>query len=235
MKKPIAIIPARGNSKRIPKKNIIDFNGQPLIQWTIEAALQSQSFEQVFVSTDNEEIAKIARECGAEVPFLRDAYADDQSTVSQSTSWFVKKLRENAADASCESVVQLMANCPIRTIDTIRAFVSFASTSPSSVISVVEPKFGSPYWAMTCDESKRGRFLFEEYSSQRSQDLPQNYYPTGSLWYSSVERLIEAESFYSADYRVFDVPWLEAIDIDTREELDIAACLHRAMFVDKSI
>lgn len=85
MKNNIAIIPARGGSKRILKKNIIDFNGKPMIAWTIEAALKSQLFSKVLVSTDCEETADIARAFGAEVPFLRRGYSDDITPVSEAT------------------------------------------------------------------------------------------------------------------------------------------------------
>ena len=78
----IAIIPARGGSKRIPKKNIIDFNGKPMIAWTIKAALESKLFSKVLVSTDSEEIAEISQKYGADVPFLRRSFSDDITPVS---------------------------------------------------------------------------------------------------------------------------------------------------------
>jgi len=81
----VAIIPARGGSKRIEKKNIINFCGKPMIAWTIEAAKKSEMFERVVVSTDDQEIAEVARQCGASVPFLRKQYADDISPVSLAT------------------------------------------------------------------------------------------------------------------------------------------------------
>ena len=79
----IALIPARGGSKRIPKKNIIDFLGKPMIAWTIEAAVQSEKFEKVVVSTDDPEIAQVAEQYGAEIPFLREADADDFTQLVQ--------------------------------------------------------------------------------------------------------------------------------------------------------
>ncbi len=82
----IAIIPARGGSKRIPEKNIIDFAGKPMIAWSIEAALKSNLFDRVIVSTDDIKIADIAKQWGAEVPFLRKECADDYSTVSEATT-----------------------------------------------------------------------------------------------------------------------------------------------------
>ena len=234
---PIAVIPARGGSKRVPKKNTVAFNGKPLIAWTIEAALASQCFSAVYVSTDCEEIAACARRYGAEVPFLRDQYADDISNVSQATAWFVQQLQSRGM-LSATSVVQLMANCPIRSEETLRKFMTFCLSSPlpqgqgaealTSVISVVEPRYGSPYWAIQKTPQAQGAFVFPDYASQRSQDLPPCFYPTGSLWFAPTATLIKECSFYAPGYRVFDIPWLEAIDIDTPEELDVAACLHQA-------
>ena len=93
-KKNIAIIPARGGSKRIPKKNIIDFFGKPLIAHTIESAIKSNIFDRVIVSTDCKEIAKISLQYGAEVPFMREDKADDFSPISDATIYTLKRLKK---------------------------------------------------------------------------------------------------------------------------------------------
>ena len=90
----IAVIPARGGSKRIPRKNIIGFFGKPLIAWTIDAARESGLFDRVLVSTDDAEIAAIARDWGAEVPFLRDRHADDVAPVARATLRALEQVRE---------------------------------------------------------------------------------------------------------------------------------------------
>ena len=109
----IAIIPARGGSKRIPKKNIIDFDGKPMIAWTIEAAKKSNMFTKVLVSTDCEDIANVSRDFGAEVPFLRQSFADDNSPVSLATISALKDAEDYwKIDFDC--VAQLMPNCPLR-------------------------------------------------------------------------------------------------------------------------
>ena len=115
MKKVIAIIPARSGSKRIPKKNIIDFMGKPMIAWTIEAARESKIFYDVLVSTDSEEIANLSRRFGASAPFLRDAKdADDITPVSEATINALINM-ENKSNVKYDMVVQLMPNCPCRT------------------------------------------------------------------------------------------------------------------------
>ena len=90
----IALIPARGGSKRIPKKNIIEFSGKPMIAWTIEAALKSEKFEKVVVSTDDPEIASVAQKYGAAVPFLREEDADDFTPISTVTLNYSVRLQD---------------------------------------------------------------------------------------------------------------------------------------------
>jgi N-acylneuraminate cytidylyltransferase len=117
--KVIAIILARGGSKRIPKKNIIDFMGRPMITWTIEAAIKSKIFDKIIVSTDSEEIAKVGRDYGLEVPFLREDKNDDISPVSEATIAAVKQA-ELHYNEKYDIVVQLMANAPMRNENDIK-------------------------------------------------------------------------------------------------------------------
>ena len=119
----IAIIPARGGSKRIPSKNIIDFDGEPMIAKTINAAIDSNMFDEILVSTDSEEIATVALKYGAEVPFLRSEAADDYTAVSSATLASLKQA-EDFWRKEFNEVTQLMANCPLRSADTIRAFLT---------------------------------------------------------------------------------------------------------------
>ena len=113
MSENIAIIPARGGSKRVPKKNILEFFGKPMIAWTIEAAIKSNTFTKVLVSTDCEEIAKISKNYGAEVPFLRKSYADDISPISLATHDALIQA-EDFWSLKFDTVTQLMPNCPLR-------------------------------------------------------------------------------------------------------------------------
>ena len=120
--KNIAIIPARGGSKRIPNKNITPFMGKPMIQWTIEAALKSEIFEDVLVSTDSPKIAEISKDSGAICPFLRDAKdADDMISVNVATTNALIKMEEESKK-EYDNVVQLMPNCPIRDENTFKKF-----------------------------------------------------------------------------------------------------------------
>ena len=141
----VAVIPARGGSKRIPKKNIRLLNGKPLIAYTILAAIESSLFRRVVVSTDSKEIAEIAVELGSEVPFLRDAnLADDITPVSEVTADALCRLASSGD--RCEYVAQLMANCPLRNAtDICNSYRQFEETGADSQISVVRYGWQNPW------------------------------------------------------------------------------------------
>ncbi len=223
--KPIVIIPARGGSKRIPKKDIVDFHGKPMIAWTIEAALQSDCFSNVVVSTDCEEIAEVAQAFGAEIPFLREQYADDYSTVSEATCWTIEKMVQDGFSQP-DYVVQMMANVPLKTEKTICDFTrELTKDSERSLISCFEPRFSPPQWALAQKEDGTGAFIFDEFLNKRSQDMPELLMPTGAIWGAKWNYLKEHNSFYGPNFRVYQMDWIEALDIDTPEELEICRAL----------
>lgn len=220
----VAIIPARGGSKRLPKKNIIDFFGKPMIAWTIEAALKTQLFDTVLVSTDSEEIANVAVSYGASVPFLRDQKADDHSTVSEATITGLRQL-EDFNKKKYKTVVQLMANCPMRTskniIDQVKSFEK--DNSKKSVLSGFQYGMFNPWWAHIKDKENRFNKLLNDFSNKtRSQDLPDLFCPTGATWISNVEKLKRYNSFYSPEYRLFEILWTQGVDIDDVSDLNLA-------------
>lgn len=223
--KTIAIIPARGGSKRIPEKNIIDFAGKPMIAWTIEAALNSGCFDRVLVSTEDEKIARIARDCGAEVPFLRESHTDDFSAVSEAT---LSALNQATAywQEDYHIVVQLMANCPLRTAADIQeALNTFEQSSRAFQISCFRYGWMNPWWAVKIDDNGRPSRLFEDALSQRSQDLPELYCPTGAIWIAKVADFKNAGTFYGADHCFVPMNWENAVDIDDNEDLNFARAL----------
>lgn len=151
-KQAIAIIPARGGSKRLPSKNIISFLGIPMIARTIKAAKDSNLFDRIIVSTDDEKIAEVSREYDAEVPFLRTEKADDHSPVSQATLFALMQAEKHFAE-NYEIVVQLMANCPLRDSgDIVNAYNNFAASKADFQISCFTGGFMNPWWAATLDD-----------------------------------------------------------------------------------
>lgn len=224
--KNIAIIPARGGSERIPDKNIRPFMGKPLIHWTIEAALQSECFDEVIVSTDSSRIAEIAKAGGATVPSLRQEHADSLSPASEATITTLNSLGQKWLGS--DVVTQLLAVCPLRTSEDIRnANEVFQRARSDFLISCYRFGWMNPWWAMTLDADYRPSMLWESATSQRSQDLPSLFAPTGAIWMASIPKLLEAGTFYGPGHVCWEMPWQRAVDIDNEEDWLMAETLYR--------
>ena len=223
--KHIAIILARGGSKRLPRKNILDFHGKPLIAWTIEAALQSKQYEHVLVSTDAPEIAEISRSFGAEVPFLRDTAADDVTPSSEATLAALRQAEQHWGK-QFDVVSQLMANCPLRDAQDISAAVqNFTDLGADSQISSFRFGWMNPWWAAMLDAHGRPNYLFPEARLARSQDLPPLYCPSGAIWVARGQILKDAKTFYVPNHIFHSLSWISAMDIDDAEDFEMAlAC-----------
>ena len=223
----IAIIPARGGSKRIPGKNIADFNGRPMIAWTIDAALESQVFDRVVVSTDDDKIASVARECGVDVPFLREVCADDHAPVSAATLHALEQSERHYRE-TYHIVCQLMPNCPLRTVgDIVDACCAFDESDASFQISCFRFGWMNPWWAARLDEEGRPERLFPEITDKRSQDLDKLYCPTGAIWLAAVDAFKLAGTFYGPSHRFQPVNWKSAIDIDDIDDMEMATAVAR--------
>ena len=223
--KSIAIIPARGGSKRIPKKNIIDFFGIPMIACTIKAALDSKMFDRVLVSTDDEEIAEVARKYGAEVPFLRATANDDFSHVSAATIAALEQA-ESYWNEKYDTVVQLMANCPLRNADDIRVSMNyFLEHDEAFQISCFEYGWMNPWWAAKLDENNQPERLFSEADSKRSQDLDKLYCPSGAIWIAQASKLKTSGSYYGPGHIYKALDWTSSVDIDEENDLEMAGAI----------
>ena len=184
----VAVIPARGGSKRIPKKNIRNFCGKPMIAWTILNALKSKQLDRVIVSTDDKEIARIAKKYGAEVPFLRPAELaiptiGIEPTLKHAYEWLLKNDNYKA-----NALVLLMPTAPLRQTRHIdEAIEIFKKKKVSSVVAVNEtPANHTPYWTLI--RSPKGKVsLWGGVSLKniitRSQDFPQKCYARNDLIY----------------------------------------------------
>lgn len=224
MKKIVAIIPARAGSKRIKNKNTVKLYGKPMIAWTIEAALQSGIFCDVLVSTDGLEVAELAKESGASVPFLRRKEdADDNTPVSTATINALKQM-ESFKKEKYDDIIQLMPNCPCRTADDIiKSYEAFSTSEANFQISVFQFGWMNPWWAMKVDEEKRTATpVFPEALRQRSQDLEKLFCPTGAIWIAKTEVLKNSGTFYGPNYTVFVLDWQSSVDIDVEDDLRMA-------------
>lgn len=218
----IAIILARGGSKRLPRKNVINFFGKPMLAWSIEAALESGSFEQVLVSTDDPEIARVAERYGAAAPFLRDKAADDVSDSSQATIAALSQAEAHWGK-HYDTVAQFMANCPLRSAEDVRkAMTAYDLAQSPAQITCIRFGWMNPWWAARIGNDGQPDALFPEARSARSQDLPPLYCPSGALWIARRDALLSEGSFYVPGHVFHELSWISGMDIDDDEDLLMA-------------
>lgn len=223
----IAVITARSGSKRIPGKNIKLLEGKPLIAWTIETALSANCFSRIIVSTDDQEIADVALEYGAEVPWLRSLKNSTDKSTSVDTVIEVLERIEADGESLPDSIMLLQPTSPFRKIETIKRAVSkYRNGRGESVVSV-SPAKTNPYWYRTIsDDGGILPFLCNKDSSVRSQDLSPVYMLNGLIYISSVANLVENRDFYTPHTQALIVDDAEeSIDIDTPFDWLIAETL----------
>ena len=221
-KKNLGIILARKGSKRIPNKNILNFNNKPLIAWTIEAAIKSKIFDNIIVSTDSEKIKKISKECGAEVPFKREKFYDDNSPASLATWYMINKI-ETELGMVFENVFQLLPSCPFRDEKIIRkCYNYFKKSEISSLISCSEFSCLNPWWSFQIDRKDEANYLFPKKLEKRSQDLEKVFSISGAVWIIKSDKLKKFKTFYCPGHKFFPIDTLSALDIDTKDDLVFA-------------
>lgn len=212
----IAIIPARGGSKRIPKKNIKHLCGKPLIEYTIESALKSRFLDRIIVSTENEEIAKISKDLGAEVIIRPDELALDGTPTDDVVLDVLEKMKVDQ-NYIPEIIVLLQPTSPLRTTDDIdNAIEKFKNSKYESLIGVTEYDH-SPYWAFEIENGFL-KSIFGRNKFLRSQELPKLYRPNGSIFITKTDTFLKYRSFYTKLIIPFIMPYERSIDIDN--ELD---------------
>lgn len=225
--KHIGIILARGGSKRIPRKNLIDFFGKPMVAWTIEAAFNSKKFDRILLSTDCQEIADVGVIFGLETPFLRLEAYGDQATSSSATLVALEQAEKYWGE-KYDSVSQLMGNCPLRSeIDILNSIDHFNLHSASSQISCFKFGWMNPWWSAKLSADGKPQYLFKEEMKSRSQDLPSLYCPSGAIWTARASELRRHQSFYTPDHSFFELGWKSSIDIDDLDDYEMAKACFR--------
>jgi len=223
----IAIITARGGSKRIPKKNIKDFLGKPIIAYSIEAAINSKVFDEVMVSTDSEEIAAIASYYGAKVPFLRsEATSNDFATTAD----VIEEVLANYAIAGrkFDYFACIYPTAPfITSKKLIEAMSSIESSSADAVVSVV--KFGYPPQRAFIIQNDTLKYQFPEYEKSRSQDLEPIYHDCGQFYFCSSDSFILNHSLILPNTLPYIISEEEVQDIDTESDWLIAEAKYRVI------
>jgi len=226
----LAVIPARGGSKRIPKKNVRLFHQKPMLSYSISAALESKLFDDVIVSTDDDAIAEIARKQGATVPFTRPAEISDDHTgilevVNHSIEWYQSNV------ASVENIALIYATAPFITADVlIDAFSLLDANSCSYVLPVA--RFSFPIQrALKIGDSGRVDMVEPEHRFTRSQDLPETYHDAGQFCLGKVDAFLNKEDIYSNKTLPYFLPMERVQDIDTEEDWARAELLYQLLMV----
>ena len=223
----IAIITARGGSKRIPKKNIKEFCGKPIIAYSIEAALNSGVFDEVMVSTDSEEIAAISKQYGANVPFLRsEATSNDFATTADVLTEVINEYKELGIEY--DSFCCLYPTAPFVTAKKLKdAMKSFGNSDCDSLISVVQFSF-PPQRAFVINDGTL-RYQYPENAMKRSQDLEPIYHDCGQFYICNVDMFMEKKTLVSEKTVPFIIPDEEVQDIDNMSDWLIAEAKYRVL------
>jgi CMP-N,N'-diacetyllegionaminic acid synthase len=216
-----ALIPARGGSKGLVRKNVRAFRGTPLVAHAVETARQVAGLDRIVVSTDDAEIADIARRAGADVPFLRPAeLATDETPTLPVVQHAVRWLE--AHGAGVDAVVLLQATSPLRTAQHVEAAIrKFVETGADSVTTVCAVK-DSPYWMQRLDGDRLRPLMAEGQRYGRRQDLPPVYRLTGAVYVSRRDVIMEQGRLLGDDTRAIVVGRRESVDVD--DELDLRLC-----------
>jgi len=213
-KKILAVIPARGGSKGVLRKNIKIAGGKPLIAWMIEAAKKSKYIDRLILSSDDNEIIKVAGSFGCDSPFVRPVeVAQDRSTVADVIIHMLSKI------SGFDHVMLLQPTSPLIIADDIDGCIEFCiDLNAESVVSVAEPQ-KNPYWTFTMGEDNRLIPVFgQKYFNRQRQELPLVYMPTGAIYIAQSKWFVENKSFYSDSTSGYLIPKERALDIDS--ELD---------------
>ncbi len=224
----IALIPARGGSKRIPNKNIVPFFGHPLLAYTIAAAINSYLFDKVIVSTDDPLIATIAQWYNAEYLLRPSNLATDRASLVDVANHLLDNLEQQniPVDALC----QLMPNCPLKTSqDIIKHYNLFNSNQRSFQISVVNYRGVYPHWALQKNERGEGNWVFGSQYLIPSQELGKVYCPTGAIWWVKAQDFKKQKAFYGNPFYLELIDANRGIDIDEKEDLELAEILVRGI------
>ena len=213
----LGLIPARGGSKGIPKKNIKLFFNKPLIEWTIEAALKTKYIDRVVVSTDNHEIAEISRIAGAEIPFMRP-----HNLASDSSPTILTALHALEELDTIDEIIVLQPTSPLRSERDIEGiFLEKESKGVESIVSLTHSS-KHPSWSFSLGDSNQLIPYEPNARSIRRQDLADTYYLNGSMYLNTRKFLFREKAFINKETIGYIMPLERSIDIDTELDFKIA-------------
>ena len=217
----LAIIPARGGSKRLPRKNVLSLNGKPLISWSIEAGLKSKYIDKVIVTSDDDEILDIAKEFGSDIIKRPNELASDIATTFMAIAHTIENVEKY------DYVVLLQPTSPLRAVENIdESIEKLEEKNADAIVSVCEMDH-SPLWSNTLDDSLSMQgFLKDEVLNKRSQDLEIFYRLNGAIYICKTEKLLEEQSFFlKENIYAYVMDRKRSIDIDKEIDFKIASIL----------
>lgn len=217
----LAIIPARGGSKRLPRKNILDLAAKPLIAWSIEAGLQSNYIDKVIVTSDDDEILDIAKQYGSDTIKRPDELANDTATSFDAIKHTIDNVERY------DYVILLQPTSPLRTAKHIdEAIELLASKKANAIVSVSEMDH-SPLWNNTLpDDGSMSNFIREEVKNKRSQDLKTYYRLNGAIYLTKIDKLLEEKSFLlTKNAFAYQMDRENSVDIDEEMDFKLAGLL----------
>ncbi len=216
-KKILAIIPARGGSKGVPRKNIKLAGGKPLIAWMIEAAKKSKYIDRLILSSNDNEIINVAKKHGCDVPFVRpEELAQDDSSSSDVIAHALNEI------PGYDYVMLLQPTSPLTIIKDIDGCIEFCiDFNAKATISVTEPN-KTPYWMFKMGKNNNLKpVLGNKYLHYRRQDLPSTYIPTGAIYIAESIWFLDNRSFYSESTKGYVIPRERTLDIDTEPDFKL--------------
>lgn len=224
----VAVIPARGGSKRIPRKNIKDFCGKPMIAWSIEAAKVSGLFDHVIVSTDDAEIAEVAKLWGAEVPFVRPAdlsndYAGTTDVISHATQWALGQ------GWPVTAVCCIYATAPFIQVDDLKRGSEVLESDKWEYALTVTDFAATIFRAFKQTEDGGIEMFYPEYFLTRSQDLPMALHDAGQFYWGRPSAWVAGKKIFSENSFPLMIPRWRVQDIDTPGDWHRAELMHEAL------
>ena len=223
----LCIIPARGGSKRIPKKNIKKFLGKPIIAYSIEVAISSQLFDEVMVSTDNAEIVEISKQYGASVPFLRtNENANDHAVLSDVVDEVLNKYK--SLGQNFDNICCILPTAPFISVEKLKqAYKKLNEKKLDAVFPVLE--FSFPIQRSLQIENEKVSMVWKQYLNTRSQDLPVRYHDAGQFYWFKQDTFLKKKRIYTDNSGAIIISQLEAQDIDNDIDWKIAEIKYRIL------
>jgi CMP-N-acetylneuraminic acid synthetase len=218
--KAVCLIPARGGSKRFPRKNIVDFLGRPIISYTIEAALGSGIFERVVVSTDNDEIKNVAQSFGATVIQRPAHLANDTARLTEVCMDFIQS--EEALGRTYDIFMCLLATSPMRSTEDLRSVFKLVSSERCDFSMAVTSYDLPPFQALRKKEDGSLEAMWPELVNLRSQEAPELVVDNGSTYCAKISAFKQHSTFYGPGLRGYWMPRDRSIDLDEPVDLELA-------------